>query len=154
MSNTIIQALQKNDIKELVALEERAFEVGPYDFEMLEHAFLLTNGMAYKVMNEQRIAAYIMGVKISADTVDIESIAVDPDFRGLGYAKRLISYLENVCKNENIRNLILEVRANNHEAKSLYTKMGFRELEYIKNYYNEVHRNTQDAIRMIKLIDQ
>ena len=74
--------------------------------------------------------------------VEIDYIIVDNNYRKMGIATKLLKYLENSYKLDNIT---LEVRESNKEAINFYLKNGFKEVTKRKNYYND-----EDGILMIK----
>lgn len=65
--------------------------------------------------------------------VEIMRIAVDPAFRGNGYAEEI---LREILK-ENVENAFLEVRVSNTPAIKLYEKLGFGLIGERKNYYED-----------------
>ncbi len=79
------------------------------------------------------------------EVVDILYIAVDERFRHLGVGSELI---DRLCRDLEIKKIILEVRASNEGAISFYEKNGFIKIRPIKNYY----KDGEDAIAMEKVI--
>ena len=59
----------------------------------------------------------------------IEELYIQKKYRSRGLGKELFKYLEET-KDDTVARLRLEVEADNNIAKNLYTKMGFKELEY------------------------
>ena len=74
------------------------------------------------------------------DEVDIIDVVVDEEYRRKGYGQRLVEF---VIHNNLGKRIILEVSVNNKAAIGLYNKLGFREINTRKGYYNGV-----DAIVM------
>jgi ribosomal-protein-alanine N-acetyltransferase len=66
------------------------------------------------------------------EITDIINIAVDKDYQGKGIGKELIQYIIDNTKSEKI---MLEVKANNDPAISLYTNMGFKQIHIRPKYY-------------------
>jgi ribosomal protein S18 acetylase RimI-like enzyme len=60
------------------------------------------------------------------DEVYIEMLGVNPDWRGLGVARRLLAYAETMATAQNIDRLTLTVVSDNYAAIRLYEKMGFK----------------------------
>ena len=67
------------------------------------------------------------------EITDIINIAIDKDNQGKGIGKKLIQYVIDNTKAEKI---MLEVKANNHQAINLYKHMGFIEIHIRPNYYD------------------
>ena len=93
-----VERISKEDLIKLVYLEKRAFEVGPYTIEMLEYALYEAGDMAFKIEDQGKIVAYLMAAPVSGTSIDIESIAVDPDYRGKGLAKILFTFIEKLAR--------------------------------------------------------
>ncbi|MDU4882781.1 MAG: ribosomal protein S18-alanine N-acetyltransferase [Clostridium celatum] len=88
-----------------------------------------------------------VGVWIIAGEGDITNIAVNPKYRKLGIASKLLINLFEVCKTFNCEDITLEVRASNIPAQNLYKKFDFKEEGLRKGYYQD---NNEDAIIMWK----
>lgn len=145
-----IDRITDDDLRKLVRLEERAFTVGPYSADMLRYALSESGDMAFKVEDEEEIIAYIMACPVSDSSLDIESVAVDPEYRGKGLAKALFQHIEDIAKQRGYEKIVLEVREHNREAIGLYEKLGFKKKEFLKNYYSEKLNGSRNAFRMEK----
>ena len=80
------------------------------------------------------VAGYI-GSQSSIDEADIMNVAVHPDYRRQGIAENLINTLVADLKKRGCHALLLEVRASNTPAITLYEKLGFAQVGSRKNYY-------------------
>ncbi|EQB68415.1 MAG: ribosomal protein S18-alanine N-acetyltransferase [Cuniculiplasma sp.] len=145
-----IDRITDDDLRKLVRLEERAFTVGPYSADMLRYALSESGDMAFKVEDEEEIIAYIMACPVSDSSLDIESVAVDPEYRGKGLAKALFQHIEDIAKQRGYEKIVLEVREHNREAIGLYEKLGFKKTEFLNNYYSEKLNGSRNAFRMEK----
>ena len=85
-------------------------------------------------IHEDQVVGYI-GSQSSIDESDVMNVAVHPDWRRHGIAEALIGNLVAELKNRGSHALLLEVRASNAPAISLYEKMGFVQVGCRKNYY-------------------
>lgn len=103
------------------------------------------------------IDAYFVDDKIVAlviywillDTMELDYIMVDINFRKLGLASKLFNYI--VRTNPSVRIIRLEVASTNDAAISFYKKHSFTEIRIREKYYH----NCIDAIEMKKeLIDE
>lgn len=86
-------------------------------------------------------------LSISADTADIEDIAVASEFRRRGIASCLLDGLIAYGKSEGVREFALEVRESNAPAIALYKKKGFVTESCRKLYYKNP---SEDAYVMWK----
>ncbi|MBR4152937.1 MAG: ribosomal protein S18-alanine N-acetyltransferase [Selenomonadaceae bacterium] len=75
------------------------------------------------------------GAEINSDTAEIESLAVDPEYRRQGIATILLIKLINAIKKRGATFIILEVRPSNKAAIELYKGFGFQIVEREKDYY-------------------
>lgn len=71
------------------------------------------------------------------DTINIIDVFIKEDYRHLGYASKILSYIINYYKDRNIR-YMLEVRVDNTYAIKLYEKFNFKVIYVRKKYYNGV----------------
>ena len=53
----------------------------------------------------------------------------------MGYGKKMIEYIIDFCKKEDVKWIILEVREYNFPALELYMKYGFKKAARIEGYY-------------------
>ena len=75
------------------------------------------------------------GAEIYTDSAEIESLAVDPDYRRQGVAKILLIKLIGAIRRRGATFIILEVRPSNTAAIELYKGFGFEVVEREENYY-------------------
>jgi ribosomal-protein-alanine N-acetyltransferase len=75
------------------------------------------------------------GLSLAGDVADVMTIAVDPAYRGLGEAGRLLRALHDDARRSGAREVILEVRADNTAARALYAAHGYRTVHVRRGYY-------------------
>ena len=75
------------------------------------------------------------GAEIFKVSAEIESIAVDPEFRGRGIGQKIFAELIQKILQRGINLVVLEVRPSNKTAIKLYEKFGFEIVERLRNYY-------------------
>ena len=85
--------------------------------------------------DEGRIVGFA-GISIAADTADVINIGVLPEYRGQGIGNLLLQKLEELAKDNNCLNMMLEVRESNLPAIQMYHKHGFQDISVRKNYYS------------------
>ena len=145
-----IRKMKKSDIKKLVNLEEKAFPVGPYDYNMLRLSYKLSRGMSIVLEDSARIIGYAMGIGIDEIHCDVESIAIDPDYQGMGFGKKMLLSLEEIMRSRGYKSSVLEVREKNSGAIRMYTSAGYIISEFLENYYEEMYEGSRNAFRMVK----
>ena len=92
---------------------------------------------------DNKIVAFLH-IKIIQDEIDVENIVVAESYRKRKIATKLLTHIINKYENKKI---FLEVNEKNTSAYNLYSKMGFKEINRRKGYYN----GTDDAIIMVKI---
>lgn len=96
------------------------------------------------VVHQNRIIAYC-GMWIIIDEAHITNVAVHPLYRGKKVGIGLMIKMMNVARMFHAKSMTLEVRPSNTVARSMYTKLGFKEHGVRKRYYSD---NNEDAIIM------
>lgn len=66
---------------------------------------------------------------------DVQTIAVHPTHQGQGYGRQLLNVLIDEARLRGVRELFLEVRADNEIAHGLYRSVGFEVIGERSNYY-------------------
>ena len=87
------------------------------------------------------------GVQVVLDEGYITNIAVRPECRRQGIAKKLLKVFLDFAQAHQLAFLTLEVRASNYDAIALYGSHGFRSMGRRKNYYEHPK---EDAIIMTR----
>jgi [ribosomal protein S18]-alanine N-acetyltransferase len=93
-----------------------------------------------------RLVAYLI-VSRYVDAWHIMNLAVDPDWRRLGIASRLLDELFALTASDLLRGYTLEVRISNTTAIALYEHFGFEASGIRRGYYTD---NREDALIMWK----
>lgn len=83
---------------------------------------------------DSKVVGYVGSQSVMGES-DMMNVAVDPDYRRMGIAYRLIETLISALAEKDNHSLALEVRASNTPAIALYGKMGFTEVGRRRNYY-------------------
>jgi ribosomal-protein-alanine N-acetyltransferase len=76
-------------------------------------------------------------VRVTAPEAELETIAVGEDFQRRGVARRLFSALADDLRQMSIKEILLEVRASNSRAQTLYRSLGFVETGRRPCYYTD-----------------
>lgn len=134
-----------SDVDRIINLYDGKFSDG-WNREMLLSAFNGGRFHAFGIEKEGALIGFI-GVTLSADFADIESVFVDGDFRNKGVGKRLVDGAISFIKESGLDKILLEVKANNASAIALYEKCGFSRLGVRKKYYAD----GADALIMVKV---
>lgn len=134
------------DIDRIVALYQSDFDDG-WNKEMLVSAFNEGRFHAFGVEENGRLIGFI-GITLSADFADIESVYVDKNFRRQKVANALVDKALNFIYEKGLNKTLLEVKESNGGAIALYEKAGFKRISIRKKYYND----GSNAIIMVREI--
>lgn len=100
------------------------------------------------------ICAYVEGVLVGYsciqmlyETAELLQIAVSDSYRRRGIGKLLLMEALELAKRAGAREMLLEVREGNNQARALYDVMGFEILTIRKQYYTSP---TENAVIMRK----
>ena len=87
-----------------------------------------------------RVAGYI-GSQTVPDESDMMNVAVHPDYRRRGIARKLMVALVDALKEKGVGSLALEVRQSNLPAIALYEQLDFHQVGLRPNYYRNPKEN-------------
>ena len=76
---------------------------------------------------------------------DVNTIAIAKDFQRKGFGNQLLDWLLMTAKDLGVRELFLDVRADNLAAIEMYKKAGFDRIDIRRNYYD--HSVDADVMR-------
>jgi ribosomal-protein-alanine N-acetyltransferase len=129
-----IAEMREEDLPAVLEVENLSF-IAPK-----EEGFFKTSQNKYLIAREEdKIVGYIGFEKVAGET-HIINMAVHPDHRRKGIARRL---LEEVLSDRDV--FFLEVRMSNRLAQKLYHKYGFENVGIRQGYYSD---NGEDAYIM------
>lgn len=86
------------------------------------------------VLENNQVVGYFVASSVAGE-VTLMNIAISPTKQGLGYGKVLLQALLDYAKQHDEQEVWLEVRESNVQAISLYSKLGFAEVDRRKAYY-------------------
>lgn len=141
----IFRPMKPEDLGGIIEIEKTCFTADAWS----EDDFIYRmNASDWRFINltledEGRVAAYITATVV-ADEMNIDSVAVAPEYRRKGYASALINL---AIKQAKAAVVMLEVRESNTAAISLYQSLGFEKVGLRKNYYE---RPVENAVLMTK----
>ncbi|MVQ42610.1 ribosomal protein S18-alanine N-acetyltransferase [Microbacterium sp. MAH-37] len=119
-----------------MALENSSFPDDAWSEQTM--ATEITSAHNHYVVDEEagRIVGY-GGVRalLGAPDSDIQTIALDPAFRGQGRGRRMLRLLLDQARERGARDTFLEVRDDNGVAQTLYLSEGFVEIGRRPRYY-------------------
>lgn len=105
----------------------------------------------FLMMYHDSFAVSFIGLSSRQDSLHVTNIATDPRYQKNGIASFLIDQVIWIAKQLDKKQITLEVRISNKDAKRLYNKLGFKDVRIKQNYY---HSNGEDAVDMVYLLDE
>ncbi|MFD5599461.1 ribosomal protein S18-alanine N-acetyltransferase [Leucobacter sp. NPDC058333] len=123
------------DLEAVWEIETSVFGADAWSREMMREE-LAADHRTYLVLiaNGGEIVGY-GGLLAVGTEADIQTIAVDPSFRGTGQGRRLMTALIDDAMERGVREVFLEVRADNPVAQRLYASLGFADIGVRPRYY-------------------
>ncbi|WP_353892940.1 N-acetyltransferase [Proteinivorax hydrogeniformans] len=76
-------------------------------------------------------------LKVEDDEFYLSNLAISPNFRKKGLGKKLLDYVYNESKNLGLKNIVLDVEADNEKAISLYQDIGMKKYEKVSATINK-----------------
>jgi [ribosomal protein S18]-alanine N-acetyltransferase len=125
-----LSKIVRKDILEILEIENLSFN-DAWSKEMLETEIKFNDSINLKLRKSNKLIAYLF-TRDFIDSFHILNIAVHPNYRKMGFAKKL---LEELIKKVS-KPIILEVRTTNKAAINLYKKFNFKKIYTRKKYYD------------------
>jgi ribosomal-protein-alanine N-acetyltransferase len=140
----MIRRMNLNDIEKVMKIELEAFSQ-PWTFESFFNEISNNNLAYYFVIEKDNEIIGYLGMWKIIDEGHITNIAIDKEYRKMGYGHILVYESIEFMKNDGVTSFTLEVRVTNNPAIKLYEKMGFTRAGIRKKYYQD---NGEDALIM------
>lgn len=112
----------------------------------------LNKGRLFVYLKDNKPVSFIVVQLISNDTVEIKNLLTLENFRGYGFAKKLINHVENIYKN--IPTIIIGTANSSMSNIAFYTKLGYHYSHRIENFFidyyaNEIYENGMQAVDLL-----
>jgi putative acetyltransferase len=99
---------------------------------------LINEGVPFFVLRSDGAAAACGGVKLfGTEYGEIKRMYVRPEFRGQGFAKKILDHLAEYAQSNGVTLLRLETGIHQHEAVGLYERMGFHRVGPFGDYWDD-----------------
>ena len=141
-----IRPMEQKDLDIVMYLENTCF-VAPWGLNQIKYE-LNDNPVSnlWVIESDNTGVVGFIDYWITFDSSTVCQICVNPLFRKKGLASILMEEMVKDCKANKVRNITLEVREHNTNARLLYEKFGFKSVLLKEKYYT----NGDNAIYMIK----
>ncbi len=143
-----IRRMDVADVRGVYTLDVLSFSLPWTESSFLYEVTRNANARNWVVELSQEGTTRLVGMLVLwffLDEAHIATLAVHPDFRRRGIARRLLQTALSAAYKEGARRFLLEVRAGNLAALNMYKEFGFKIVGRRNHYY---HDNDEDAILM------
>lgn len=139
MSDIVYRSMVEKDVLRVAELEKICF-ITPWSYNSLLGE--LSNEVAHYIVADDggEVCGYA-GMWVMFDEAHMTNIAVAPDHRKRGIARRMILELMKLAMSKGAERMTLEVRENNHTAQRLYASLDFAYAGTRKHYYSDTGEN-------------
>ena len=132
----VFEKAKKSDVEEIYNLEQVCFEADAFSKKQFKYLITKANSDFIVIRDKFKIIAYLIILKRrNSKYYRIYSIAIAPNARGFGLAKKLLGYTEEITIKDKARGIKLEVSEKNEAAINLYLSHKFQPVGKKDNYY-------------------
>lgn len=139
-----IRTMTELDCAVVAGLEKEIFSM-PWSEEGFRSAVLMPQNVFLVAEEAGEICGYL-GMYASIDEGEITNVGVAPSFRNRGIGWKLVQAALGMAKQQDLAQVVLEVRVSNASAIHLYEKCGFVNVGIRKGFYKQPK---EDAYIMI-----
>jgi ribosomal-protein-alanine N-acetyltransferase len=127
------ELMNEAHVAQIAQLEKRCFS-DPWSENSIRSELTGRLSLWVVALDGDTVAGYIGSQSVLGES-DMMNVAVAPEYRRRGIAQALILELIRRLSQQGNRSLMLEVRASNIPAITLYHKLGFAQVGRRPNYY-------------------
>lgn len=141
----VIEPMRRRHVRSILEIEEQVYPKPWTQGVFMNEIDQARDGSRYYVVGlvSGSLVGY-GGLMFSVDEAHVTNIAVDPEQRRTGIARRILGHLADVAIERGAQALTLEVRVSNEAAIGLYREFGFAPAGIRQRYYE----NSEDALVM------
>ncbi len=141
--------MEPRDIDAVLEINREGFSTDAWSRQAFEREFALDYSHKFVLELNGQIIGYCI-LWVIHDTANIITFAIKRDHWGLGYGKRLLSYIIEKFK-ERVKSISLDVRKSNIRAIRLYRSLGFETVGERIKYYSDGENAYQMLLDTAKL---
>jgi len=109
----------------------------PVGYSIDEWERMINHGLSVVAVKKTQVIGYVVVTpeEKSEDTVCIVSVALLPEYRGLGLGHKMLTMCLDLIQGIHCRQVVLRVQTGNVSAIKLYQRNGFEIAQTLKDYY-------------------
>ncbi len=138
-----IRTMELSDVQYVHEEEQKVFG-SKLSLKALCNDVMYNEATRYFIVTVDNKRAGYVGILLSTTNAEVMNLFVSLDYRELGIGKKLMTKVIDVCLEEKILMINLEVRQGNDLAIKMYEGFGFKHIKMIEKYY----KNNDNAIVM------
>lgn len=139
-NNIVITKMQFEDLQNIKQNLQSDYD-DFWDLDVISEELKCENSIYVVAKSQDEIMGFA-GIKVILDEAELMNIVTKKDSRNLGIATKMMERIIQICKENKVSKINLEVNVKNTIAIKLYKKYNFKEVGLRKKYYN----NTDDAL--------
>lgn len=144
--DTTVEPVNLRDAPRLSQLHRASFHRG-WSTEEFEQILIERNAFAHRLRLGGSTIGFIIS-RTAADEAEILSVAVAQKHRGHGFSRDLLRTHLGHLAGHGLKTVFLEVEENNHPARALYERAGFRVVGRRDRYYKDAGGEQLNAVVM------
>jgi [ribosomal protein S18]-alanine N-acetyltransferase len=144
-----VRRMSYADLAMVMEIERASFTM-PWTEETFRGLLRRSDSLLWVAESKREGVVGYAAVWIVLDQAELGDIAVADGWRRRGVGRRLLETVLEAMAERSVRELYLEVRPSNREARRLYERYGFEEVGRRKDYYA---RPREDALVLRRLIE-
>ena len=134
-SELSLRAAAESDLDAIWGIESSVFGAEAWSREMMREELTAPHRSYLALVDGSDAVLGYAGLLAVGTEGDVQTIAVSPGARGEGHGRRLMNALLDEAERAGVREVFLEVRADNPVAQTLYRSLGFEALGVRPRYY-------------------
>jgi [ribosomal protein S18]-alanine N-acetyltransferase len=136
MAEVVFEIMQDWHLPTVYEMEKQIFKGEEWSLDQFKSELhhVPETRMYWVAKVDGRVIGYA-GVIVIDEVADIATIAVSPEFRGIGLGSQFMRMIFAESRYRGANRIMLEVRVNNLHAIEIYKKYGFQILIERPNYY-------------------
>lgn len=137
-SGLLIRAARLDDLDRLFDIEHACFDSDALSRRSFHHALTHAHATCLVETMDGQVAGYALVFERTNSRVAwLNSLAVDPAYRGRGIGRRLLGAAESSARRHGCHWMRLEVRPDNGSALALYRQEGYQLIATIPGFYED-----------------
>lgn len=142
-----IRRFSPPDLRSICTIEGQCFGQDRWPLEEFQWYANASPALFLVALRGARTVGYSVTL-ICRDRASVDSIGVRPSARRTGVGSALLRETIRKLRRRRVRSLTLMVRRDNHQAISLYRRMGFRRTATVASYYDDGTTGWRMSLRL------